>query len=675
MSVRVQCPACGGPVVFEVGSAVVAVCPHCRSAVARGDRSVEDLGKVAGLVETGAALRVGTEGRYDGRKFRLTGRTQLQHPAGGVWDEWYAAFPNDRWGWLSEAQGRYYLLFEQAPRADRPMWTALLAPGRKVKLHGTPAKFTVAETGTATAAGAEGELPYRLVPGSSYRYADLSGPDRAFATLDYGDEPPALYLGREVTLDELGVRVERRETFELREVGGKRLGCPNCGGPLDLKAPDKTERVGCPYCGSLLDATQGDLKLLNAQSKPPFELRIPLGTKGTFGADERTVIGALRRAVVAGGTEYPWTEYLLYHPRDGFEWLVESDGHWSRVKGVPAGEVNEGNVLATYDGRTFRKFQEGTAVVRGVVGECYWKVAVGEAAETLDCIRPPEMLSREVSGAEGAREVNWSLGTYLRPAEVRTAFALPEPLPVPTGIAPNQPFPYRPVYRYAAVYVGLLCLLGLGALVFLRTRTVAEQTFQLRPPAPPTPAAPGAPPAPAEKSQVFFTDKFELRDRRNVRVTVSCPQLSGWLAADGDLVRQADGSMVPFDVRLSRYSGTEDGEAWTEGDTEDGEYLAAQPAGEYSVRLEVERENPGAALPLTVKVEQGAAHAGPWLLALLGLLVVPIGVGVYNLVFVMRRWQNADFLMAGGGEAGSGGGDNDSGGSDFGGDDGGGSDD
>ncbi|MBX9623764.1 MAG: DUF4178 domain-containing protein [Gemmataceae bacterium] len=666
MSVRVQCPACGGPVVFEVGSAVVAVCPHCRSAVARGDRSVEDLGKVAALVETGAALKVGLEGRYDGQKFRLTGRTQLKHPAGGVWDEWYAAFPNDRWGWLAEAQGRYYLTFEQSPRADRPMWTALLAPGRKVKLHGAPAKFTVAETGTATVAGAEGEIPYRLVPGSTYRYADLSGPDRAFATLDYGDDPPTLYLGKEVTLGELGVAVAvRQQTWELREVAGKRLGCPNCGGPLDLKAPDRTERVGCPYCGSLLDATQGDLQLLKANSKPPFELQIPLGTKGTFGADERTVIGALRRSVVADGTEYPWREYLLYHPRDGFEWLVESDGHWNRVVGVPAGEVEDGKVLATFRGRTYRKFQEGTAVVRGVVGECYWKVAVGEEVETLDCIRPPEVLTREASATGASREVNWSVGTYLRPAEVQKAFGLAGPLPAPVGIAPNQPFPYRAVYRYAAVFVGVLCLLGLFALVFLRTRTVAEQTFQLRPPAPPTPAAPGAPPAPVEKSQVFFTDKFELRARRNVRVTVSCPQLTGWLVAEGDLVRQADGSMTPVVLELSRYSGVEDGEAWTEGETTDREYLAAQPAGEYSLRLEVERENPGVAIPLTMKVEEGAAHAGPWLLALLALLVVPAGVGVYHLVFVVRRWQNADYHMAGAGEAGTGGNsDDDSGGDD-----------
>ena len=42
----------------------------------------------------------------------------------------------------------------------------------------------------ATVRGAEGEIPYRLEPGGWYMYADLSGPDGAFATLDYSEDPP-----------------------------------------------------------------------------------------------------------------------------------------------------------------------------------------------------------------------------------------------------------------------------------------------------------------------------------------------------------------------------------------------------------------------------------------------------------------------------------------------------
>ena len=63
--VQASCPACGAAVQFKVGSSLVTVCPYCRSVVARGDRALEDLGKVADLVETGALLEVGLRGKYE----------------------------------------------------------------------------------------------------------------------------------------------------------------------------------------------------------------------------------------------------------------------------------------------------------------------------------------------------------------------------------------------------------------------------------------------------------------------------------------------------------------------------------------------------------------------------------------------------------------------------------
>ena len=57
------------------------------------------------------------------------------------------------------------------------------------------------------------------------RYADLSGPDGQFATIDYGlaDEAEALYVGREVTLDEIGVReIASEEDRQVRDGFGFR---------------------------------------------------------------------------------------------------------------------------------------------------------------------------------------------------------------------------------------------------------------------------------------------------------------------------------------------------------------------------------------------------------------------------------------------------------------------
>jgi len=54
-----------------------------------------------------------------------------------------------------------------------------------------------------------------------------------------------------------------------------------------------------------------------------------------------TVIGFVVRSVTFDQT-YHWFEYLLYEPKIGFRWLVQSDDHWSYVKSVPLGEVSEG---------------------------------------------------------------------------------------------------------------------------------------------------------------------------------------------------------------------------------------------------------------------------------------------------------------------------------------------
>ena len=244
MSVQVSCPSCGAAIVFPVGSGVVAVCPHCRSAVARGDRSVEDLGKVAAVVESGAVLKVGLEGRFDGVKFQLAGRTQMKHSLGGVWDEWHAAFADGRWGWLAEAQGRFYLTFE------RPMLPGTVVPvfndiqiDERLNLVDAATPFVVAEKGIAAIAAAEGELPWRIDLGAQYPYADLSAAGGAFATLDYSDHnAPKFYVGKQVTLDELNIpKTVHKETWELKAVAGKKLSCPKCGGSLDIRVPDKTE--------------------------------------------------------------------------------------------------------------------------------------------------------------------------------------------------------------------------------------------------------------------------------------------------------------------------------------------------------------------------------------------------------------------------------------------------
>ena len=648
MSVLVaNCPSCGGPVEFKSGQSIVVICSYCRSAVARTDRGLQDLGKVAELVQTGSPLDLGLRGKWKDQNFELTGRAQLGHEMGGQWDEWYATFSNGWLGWLAEAQGRFYLTFQyQIPEGVTVPEFDQLQLGQPINGLPWPSPLIVAETGRGTALGAKGEIPYLLTPGETYYYADLSGTNRSFGTLDYNQSPPLVFLGQEVTLAELGITTTRAPEQEERRVGAAQVSCPHCAGPLELRAPDKTERVTCPNCNSLLDVNQGQLQYLKTLEPPSFQPLIPIGTTGDVPEGKMTVIGAMQRSVTIDGVQYFWSEYLLYQPQIGFRWLVHSDNHWNYVRAVPPGEVQESVKFANYSGKNYKIFQDAQARVECVLGEFYWKVEAGEQVRGIDYVAPPYMLSKEVSTLyisdpddpekqrRAAGEINWSLGTYVTVPQIEKAFSV-SGLPRPSNIAPNQPYKHWWVYKYWLAFLALLLLVGFGTLVISgSTKEVFSQTVTL----PPLPNADG--------TQVFFSQPFELAGRRNIRIVGESPVQNTWVYLEGDLINDETGVVQSFPIDISYYQGVEDGESWSEGGQRDSAYTSAMPAGRYVLRLEGQWERWQAPATVAIRIEQNVTHGFNLLIALIILSIGPVVMAIYHIGFERRRWSESMFSVS-----------------------------
>lgn len=641
-----NCPSCGGPVEFKSGQSIVVICPYCRSAVARTDRELKDLGKVAELVETGSPLDIGVRGKWKDVPFELTGRAQLGHEMGGQWDEWYATFANGWLGWLAEAQGRFYLTFQY------PMPQGVTLPpfeqlqlGQAINGLPWPTPMIVAETGRATALGAKGEIPYLLTPGETYYYADLSGVNAAFGTLDYNESPPLIFLGQQTTLEELGITTTRTPERAERRVDAAALSCPNCAGPLELRAPDKTERVTCPNCNSLLDVNQGKLQFLKALEKPWFQPLIPLGSVGEVPEGKMTVIGAMARSVTIEGVQYFWSEYLLYQPQIGFRWLVHSDDHWNYVYAAPPGEVLDEGKAATFRNKRYKIFQDAQAKVEVVLGEFYWKVETGETVRGLDYVAPPFMLSQEVSTVyvnvtdpntgstvrQKTGEINWSLGKYMPVAEVEKAFSITG-LPRPSGVAPNQPYKNWWVYKYWIIFMVLLLLFGfLAVVVSGSTKEVYTQSVTL-------PALPNA-----DGTQVFFSEPFELAGRRNIRIEALSPVDNSWIYLEGDLINEETGVVQSFPIDISFYSGVEEGESWSEGGQKDSATTSSMPGGKYVLRLEGQWEKWQQPASISVRIEQNVTHGFNLLVALIVLSIGPIVMIIYHISFERRRWSESMF--------------------------------
>lgn len=154
---------------------------------------------------------IGVRGSYQGVGFVVRGGLRLRHSSGSQWHEWHAEFDDGRGGWIARVEDRVLVTFEDGS------WL----PGFDDLAEGSPAlpRFVVVEKGRARFAGARGKLPFRPRIGKEYRYADLRGPGGAFATIDYGDDPPLLFVGREVSLADLAL--EQPAASRRRRTRGK----------------------------------------------------------------------------------------------------------------------------------------------------------------------------------------------------------------------------------------------------------------------------------------------------------------------------------------------------------------------------------------------------------------------------------------------------------------------
>ncbi len=603
--------------------------------MARTDRDVEDLGKVADIVESESPLELGLKGTYQNHSFTLTGRAQLKHELGGFWDEWYATFSNGWVAWLAEAQGKFYLTFYQPTRNGLALPSfERLQLGQTITELPTEMPLMVTEKGTATAIAADGEIPYRLTPNERSDYADLSGQNNAFGTIDYSFEPPWAFVGQQVALADIGLADAKPVQRDARRVSAAAMSCPKCGGALTLAAPDKTERVTCPYCSSLLDVNQGSLRYLHAlkPSPSPHEFVLPIGAEGILTGDTKyKVIGAVVRSVTIEGVQYFWHEYLLYNPLVGFRWLVHSDNHWNFVEPINAAEVvtseSLGKSSAKYNGRSYKIFQDAPARVEYVKGEFYWRVEQGETVRAIDYVAAPLMLSCEMS----KNEINWSLGTYVPNAEVEKAFNV-QNLPKPWSVAPNQPFTGAFYYTYGLIPLALLFVVALFMIPLSGFGSAPLNQQIILPPL-----------ANAQTPQAAFSQPFELKGNRNVRITANAPVNNSWADLDVDLINEQNNEVESVNIPVEYYSGTEGGESWTEGGQTQDATLSALPAGKYTLRVEGTWQNWQQAIPINVKVEQNVNRGVNFFCALIVLLIVPLVSIFRKLVFESSRWKDSMF--------------------------------
>lgn len=623
-----NCPNCGAEIVFRWSGAVQTTCPACKAILVRHDVDLEKVGQAADVPAAMSRIQIGTEGRSHGTPFVVVGRIAYQYGR-GHWSEWHLRLSDDSSAWLSDAQGDY-VFTRQVPMQVQPLPVEQIRAGETLVVNGTP--YEVATITDAAYAGVEGELPFEYWDKTAVTFVDLTRGAGGFATIDYSEEPPLLFVGGYESFESLGLsNLREPETAAADAVKARSFSCAPCGAPVELRTGELAQVIACAACGAIMDATDPNLKVLQREQKlfrARGKPRIPLGSTGAFKGVTWTVVGYQVRGITVEDIEYDWREYLLWNADAGFRYLTEYDGHWNdviTVRGAPKQTGSAGPV--EHVGRIFKHFQHAVATTRLVVGEFPWEARAGDRVNSDDFIAPPLLLSREAT----KEEVTWSLGTYVEPERIRQAFRLKEPLPRPRGVFANQPNPMAGLARsYGTVFLAL-CGLLLGLFLFRRMTAANEPVF-----ADSYRWASAAP---------FVTRVFELRRSGNVEIRINTDLSNDWAFFNLALLSEGGGRGYELGREVSYYFGRDGGESWSEGGQGDRAMLANVPAGRYYLRVETERDTRARPFTYELLVRRDVPRTWPFLVALLLLALPPVFAGLRERSFEYTRWQESDYAV------------------------------
>ena len=608
--------------------------------VVRHDVNVEAIGQVAQLPPDLSPLQLGTHGEIDGQGFTLIGRVRVAYEEGS-WNEWCALFGDNRYGWVAEAQGFFMVSFEYSPPAGFPENPERLPVGAAWSIEGE--SFTVTDSKQSVCIGSEGELPFQATPNRRATSIDLAGKDARFASAEFSESGTRLFVGRYARFDDLkfsnlrpvpgwsedAVPLERNEASSLK--------CPNCGAAVVLRAAGLTMSATCGSCGSLIDTATPDLVLINrAQQQQRGKPSLPIGGRGELFGVNYEIIGFQHVKDEFSG----WFEYLLFNPWQGFAWLVSYNGHWTFVRRlyeqpkVGEGLLAGGAPHALFDGQTYHIFAKSDVQTDYVIGEFYWKVAVGMRTQVTDFIRPPWILSSE-SYPELA-EQTWSQGEYVEPRIVQQAFNIENPLRDPMGTYLNQPNPYLEKGRQLKWIVPAVVLLLL-LIQFVSAHDAARQ---------PILAAEYNYQAGVSNAPIV-TAPFEIKGgNQALEYRVSAPVDNNWLELDVDLVNAATHQVADSrEQAIEFYHGFDDG-YWSEGSRNVKALIPAVAPGKYYLTIESSADPGLRSIPFSVSVVRDVVVWSNFWIALALVLAYPMYCWLRSYTFERARWLQSDYMPA-----------------------------
>lgn len=420
------------------------------------------------------------------------------------------------------------------------------------------------------------------------------------------------------------------DPYKPNEVPGP-LGfdCLSCKRPVKVVTRGQAMCVICPDCQAGHDLTVSPFRIAVNFPKTAFELSIPLGATGKLKGIVWAVVAAAKCREEA---DYSWMEFTLFNPEHGYAYLSEFNGHWNYIRPVQLalGKPYVERVTRWKD-REYRLFHAYKSRMIYGVGEFTNFPSTRNRTKVEEYISPPYMLIRE----ETENEVQWLHAEYTRADEIAAAFGRESvPCADSSDIFSNQPYLARidqaTLLRFSLVLVGLMLLAQFLYMIAVPHTQVFFERYYYKDSLVQSP---------------LVTPSFDMGGPSGVELNFKCPVNNSWAYADVVLVNDATHEEYAFGIGTEFYSGVEDGESWSEGSTENAQFISSIPSGRYHMEIAPSRGTTGGYTPsyFEVSLHSGVTVWSNFLLTTLVLAFFPAAILWQKNIFERRRWMNSDY--------------------------------
>ncbi|MBO9617172.1 MAG: DUF4178 domain-containing protein [Dyadobacter sp.] len=614
------CPSCGKPVYFQGGNNL-AGCGCGKVWYRAGDDLTEV--KMETIQSSADVIQPGTTGNWKDVAFTVTGRLRVLFED-QAYNYWTLDCNDGLARHLAEGYGMYTIC-EALPFNDATIARKFRSDGQMLNLP-DDREFWVTSRNESRAMEIEGNVHVPALPDrhnsidatSDTEHVELVAYNEtlAIAFACYDVEPELLFLGN------------------TRETGleGKVFACRTCNAEsLVLTYPYGQSWV-CGKCGTRHSYAGGEYATHGALHTYNQEFCFDIGDGITIEGGDYQVVGLAHKYDTNSRTDY-WHEYTLYSRLHGFMFLTESDGHWTYLKETRhAPKPTDARLhRIIFDKREFRRYSKYHYRILYALGEFPGNVFSNhEKTESMDYIAPPEILSIE---KDHKKRVTWFRGKYVPRgviAEQTTSSLLER-----AGIAPAQPS-FVNVSTETIVKSGGIALL-LAMLVQILTGSThtnrvifnSEYTF-----------------SDSLNTQLFISPKFDLeKSSSNLELDFNAPLSNTWLELNATLVNAVNGNEYSAEEGIEFYSGTEDGEYWTEGSQNQTIHFTKIPAGTYFLQMTASRDSnqyTRAGLFTGKLVYDVTTYRNIWIVVIL-LFLWPAIMGTIRYYSESARWANSEF--------------------------------